>query len=179
MSLKTEGDALLVIGETSAELGGSEYYKVVHGIEQGQVPFVDPRLDLRIFRAVLTLARVGALKAAHDCSRGGFGVTLAEMCVSGSLGATVDLSSLPRVGELRLDELLFSEGRTRIVIEVPKKLVGLVTSILERYGVPYGLIGSVGGRTLRILYNNRTIIEASLDELENVLEKPIPDIMGD
>jgi phosphoribosylformylglycinamidine synthase II len=179
MSLKTEGDALLVIGETSAELGGSEYYKVVHGIEQGQVPFVDPRLDLRIFRAVLTLARVGALKAAHDCSRGGFGVTLAEMCVSGSFGAKVDLSSLPRVGELCLDELLFSEGRTRIVVEVPKKLIGLVTSILERYGVPYGLIGTIGGRTLRILYDGRTIIEASLDELENALEKPIPNIMGD
>jgi phosphoribosylformylglycinamidine synthase len=178
MSLKTEGDALLVIGETSAELGGSEYYRVVHGIEQGQVPFVDPRLDLRIFRAVLTLARVGALKAAHDCSRGGFGATLAEMCVSGSLGTTIDLSSLPRVGELRLDELLFSEGRTRIVVEVPKKQIGFAASVFERYRVPYGLIGTVGGRTLRILYDDRTIIEAGLDELENAFEKPIPNMMG-
>ena len=36
MSFKDEGDLIVLLGETRDELGGSEYLKVIHGLETGR-----------------------------------------------------------------------------------------------------------------------------------------------
>ena len=48
-TFKSEGDAIVLLGESFAELGGSEYLKVVHGLVRG----VPPALDLASERALI------------------------------------------------------------------------------------------------------------------------------
>ena len=71
-----EGDAVYLLGETRAELSGSEWAHVVHGHLGGLPPVV----DLQAERALASLLHdgVGLLTSAHDLSEGGLAQALAE-----------------------------------------------------------------------------------------------------
>ena len=38
---KNEGDVIILLGETKAELGGSEFQYVIHGVTEGRPPEID------------------------------------------------------------------------------------------------------------------------------------------
>jgi phosphoribosylformylglycinamidine synthase II len=147
---KRAGDAILLLGETREELGGSEYLAIIHGLETGR----PPRLDLARERAVqatcLEAIQAGLVTSAHDCAEGGLAVALAECCATAPeggpgelLGARVELP-----GELRPDALLFGESASRIVLGVRAQAVEQVQAIARRHGAPCAVLGTVGGEAL-------------------------------
>jgi len=73
-TFRNAGDVVILLGESRAELGGSEYLKVVHGLVRG----VPPVLDLDREKALQTLlvdgAAAGLIRSAHDCAEGGLAV---------------------------------------------------------------------------------------------------------
>src|SRR5438876_369518 len=77
MDLKEPGNALLLVGATRDELGGSHYY-LVNGREGGTVPTVDLALAPRLFARVHEAIRRGLVRSCHDLSEGGLAVALAE-----------------------------------------------------------------------------------------------------
>ena len=80
-TFKSDGDAIVLLGEDRGELGGSEYLKVVHGLVRGDAPALD--LGARAGAAALarrTSPPSGLARSAHDCADGGLAVTLAECC---------------------------------------------------------------------------------------------------
>ncbi len=83
--LKRPGDLLYIVGATGAELGGS-HYALLHGLAGGAPPQPVPQA-LEHMRALHRAIDVGLVRACHDCSEGGLGVALAEMCIAGQLGA--------------------------------------------------------------------------------------------
>src|SRR5207249_7809137 len=87
--------AIILLGTTKEDLGGTEYLRVIHHREQGTPPVFSPETEKAVQVCVLKLIGDGLLQSAHDCSDGGFAVTLAECCLSGPapLGAVVRLSS--------------------------------------------------------------------------------------
>jgi phosphoribosylformylglycinamidine synthase len=140
---KAAGDVVLLLGETRDEMGGSEYLKILHGLETGR----PPRLDLARERAVqgvcLDAIRSGVVRSAHDCADGGLAVALAECCMTGPgepLGANLDLP-----GDFRPDATLFAESASRIVLSVRPNDVAGVERIAREQGVPYRRLGEVGG----------------------------------
>ncbi len=93
MDLKRAGNRLYVVGDTRDELGGS-HYGLVKNSQGGTVPQpVTPAPDR--LRALHRAIRAGLVQSCHDCSEGGLGVALAEMCIAGRLGAEIELSSIP------------------------------------------------------------------------------------
>ena len=66
-----------------AELGGSEYLKVEHGLVSGRPPALDLELERDVQAAVRDAIRAVLVKSAHDCSEGGIAVALAESCLAG------------------------------------------------------------------------------------------------
>ena len=91
------GLSICVLGETFAELGGSEFADVVLGVISGR----PPALDLERERALLDLLHEAAsddlLASAHDCSDGGLAVTLAEQAILSWHGFVVTVpGDLPR-----------------------------------------------------------------------------------
>ena len=141
MDVKAPGDAVIVVGTTQAELGGSEFIGAVGG-SNGFVPKLDKELSLKLLTAVSQATASGAVSAAHDVSDGGLAVTLAEMAFAGGFGMEIDADRIPRESSLTdLSTLLFSESLSRIVLTVPGERVKEVRDILG--DVPHEFIGSV------------------------------------
>ena len=95
MDVKQPGDLVFILGETRAELGGSEYY-ALHGAIGNRVPQVDAPRARVLYEALSQAIQGGLVSACHDCSDGGFGVAAAEMAFAGGFGMHLDLRAMPR-----------------------------------------------------------------------------------
>jgi phosphoribosylformylglycinamidine synthase len=167
------GDAIFIVGVTLPELGGSEYYEYVHGITGGPVPKVDLKADKLNGEAVLKLIRNGLVRSAHDCSKGGLAVALAEMALLGNSGLEVDMSRVPHKCA-RMDELLFSESHSRYLIgtDQPER----VKAVLSAQDVPFSEIGRSKGQQVsftnakkRIFRHSVTSVAKQYYSLEKVM----------
>ena len=140
---KREGDPVVLVGSTQAELGGSEYMRLRGGT--APVPSVDP-LGLRAsMDHLLRAIHGGMVAAAHDLSHGGLAVAAAEMCLGGDLGA--DLKTVA-MDPMRWDVQLFSESNGRWLVEVAKDRYEAFTHLME--GIPTTYLGTTGGRSLHL-----------------------------
>jgi phosphoribosylformylglycinamidine synthase len=141
---KRSGDAILLLGETREDIGGTEYLKVMHSREQGMPPWLDLEQEQSVQQCVLTLIQKGWVQSSHDCSEGGLLVTLAECCLthpSTPFGAQVTLTQ----ERLRLDALLFGESPSRVVVSVKQEHLDQVRQCIQDLGakVPMLSIGHV------------------------------------
>jgi phosphoribosylformylglycinamidine synthase len=114
---KKPGDLIYILGLTRPEMGGSEIAAQL-GFSDARVPQVDLLSARKRYETVFAASQAGLITACHDCSDGGLGVALAEMCIGGRLGAEVDLDRVPACGELNLTGLLYAESASRLVVSV-------------------------------------------------------------
>ncbi|KAJ1683916.1 hypothetical protein LUZ63_020869 [Rhynchospora breviuscula] len=122
MGFRDSGDLVVLIGDSKDELGGSEYLFAVHGLEEGDAPSLDLDRELNVHRLTLAAIRRQLIKSAHDCSDGGLAVTLAESCIAGEIGASIELApEVEAVANTRLDSVLFGESQSRIVVSVSRE----------------------------------------------------------
>lgn len=170
MDVKAPGDAVVVIGLTRNELGGSEYLGLL-GATGGVVPKVDCALSKPVLHAAAAAIHAGYVNAAHDCSDGGLGATLAEMAFSGGFGLDIDLGALPVEGIASLDRALFSESQSRVVVTIPAQHLLAAEKLLA--GVPHAVLGSVvPGRELRIRGFGAEL-SAGIDRLKTAWQSPL------
>jgi len=138
---KEAGDLVFLLGGGGG-LGGSEYLERIHGLVAG-VPRVDLELEKRVQRCLLRAIREGVIKSAHDVSDGGLLVTLAECCIASGRGFHGKLEILGR-----LDEALFGEGGSRVVVSLEPKRTGELEKLASENGVQLRELGMVGGERL-------------------------------
>ena len=146
---KAEGAAVLLLGETGEDLGGTEYLRAVHHREQGTPPVLNLEREAALQRVVLQAVEQGLVQSAHDCAEGGLAVALAESCLSatnGPLGAEIVLD---RHG-LRRDSLLFGESQSRIILSVKPANREKIEALARQEDVPCSVLGVVRGRQLMI-----------------------------
>lgn len=121
MNLKKPGNSLFILGETRDEMGGSRY-GILRNSLGGDVPRLNPTETWPLYERLHRAMHKDLVVSCHDCSDGGVGVTLAEMCFGGGFGARVDLGQVPLSADLakekRTDKVLFSESNGRFVVEV-------------------------------------------------------------
>ncbi|WP_256481330.1 phosphoribosylformylglycinamidine synthase subunit PurL [Brevibacillus ruminantium] len=170
---KGEGDVIILLGETYAELGGSEYQKYVTGTISGRPPQIDLAKEAAVQKLVLDAIRQGLVKSAHDLSEGGLGVALAEACFGKNIGASVSLSS-----DLRADVLLFSESQSRILISAAAEDAETVLALAAKQGVPAQAIGKTGSEQLVVNINGTEAVRASLTALKAAWKDAIPCLIG-
>ncbi len=170
---QAEGDAIILLGETYAELGGSEYQKWATGSISGRPPQLDLAKEAAVQKLVLDAIRQGLVKSAHDLSEGGLGVALAESCFGSGIGAAVSLQS-----DLRSDVLLFSESQSRILLSVAQEQTDAVLALAKERGVPAQVIGTTGGERLVVNVNGTEVIHAPLADLKAAWKDAIPCLIG-
>jgi phosphoribosylformylglycinamidine synthase len=169
---KAEGDVIILVGETKAELGGSELQYVLQGAAAGRPPEIDLATEKKVLDAVLGAIQKGLVASAHDLSEGGIAVAVAESCISGRLGAEVALTS-----DLRADHLLFSESQSRILLSAKPEQAAALQTWLTEQGVVHAQIGNVKGSSLTISVNGKAGIQAPVQQLEKVWKDAIPCLM--
>jgi phosphoribosylformylglycinamidine synthase II len=110
-------DQVVMADRSLVTLGGSEYLWAMHQQVTGHPPMIDMELEKQVQAVCRHGLAQGWLRSAHDCAEGGLAVAIAESCISGQKGATIQLpiaSATPQ----RWDRLLFGEGGARIVVSV-------------------------------------------------------------
>ena len=111
----------------------------------GTVPRLEPAKTWPVYQKLSAAIQAGLVAACHDCSEGGIGVALAEMCFGGGWGARVDLRALSRDAALRsegrTDKALFSESNGRFLVEVAPRVRSAFLSAMD--GSPLALLGRV------------------------------------
>ncbi|PSN14546.1 phosphoribosylformylglycinamidine synthase II, partial [filamentous cyanobacterium CCP5] len=156
-------------------LGGSEYLATVHQTVAGYPPGIDSALEQRVQAACRWGIRQGWIRTAHDCAEGGLAIALAESCISGQLGAQIQLP----VGAnpaARWDTLLFGEGGARILVAVKPEHASAWVSYLSSGDLPWQLIGKVTPTSRLILetQTGQTVVDASLEEMTQTWQNAIP-----
>ena len=141
----TEGDAVLLIGQSTPGMAGSAYAALA-GISSEDSP---PSIDLEREAALQTFIREaigrGLVASAQDVSGGGLAVALAECCMWGGLGAKLRLgvSGSPAIE-------LFGESPSRLVLSCRPRHAPAIELLARQFGLAAHNLGTVGGDRLRI-----------------------------
>lgn len=170
---KAEGDVILLLGDTKAELGGSELQAVVHGVSEGRPPQLDLEVEKKLLKGVLGAIQQGMVRSAHDLAEGGLAVALAESCISGGLGAQVNVTT-----DLRPDVALFSESQSRILLSAAPHKAEALESYLRGLDIPVSVLGKVEGSGLTIEVNGQPGVQESVASLKQTWEDVIPCLMN-
>ncbi|MGB2705332.1 MAG: phosphoribosylformylglycinamidine synthase subunit PurL [Candidatus Omnitrophota bacterium] len=172
---KDESDMIVLLGENKADLSGSEYLYLIHKQKKGN-PSIDIKKEKAVQGACLEAIESGIVKSAHDCSEGGLAVTLAESCITNSkkmLGGTVKLDDI-KDGNSRLDEVLFGEAPSRIVVSVSKGDLATLEKITKKHSVLCRVLGNTGGSKLVVSDRDAAVLELSIKELSDTWRNAIP-----
>jgi phosphoribosylformylglycinamidine synthase II len=152
------GDAIVLLGDTLDELGGSEYLRTVHGQVKGQPPALDLSKERALIALLVRTASSGLICSAHDCSDGGLAVTVAECAFDGEVGAEIDV---PPVSG-RAETALFSESASRAVVSVRPSDAATLLRLAAEAGVPARQIGTTGGARLKMSVDGTVVIDCDL-----------------
>jgi phosphoribosylformylglycinamidine synthase II len=171
---RSEGDSIMLLGETWDELGGSAYLNVMHGLVRGVPPRLDLVREAALLRLLVKGVSEGVIRSAHDCAEGGLAVTLAECCFDTGLGAVADLPVLetaaPGFHEI---SVLFGESASRVVVSVAASRVAELQALAEDAGVPANTVGRVGGDRIRVGVAGRSVLDEPLVEAERLWSRAI------
>ncbi len=140
MDAKSAGNLLLLVGRTTAAIGGSHLLRVAVPAAGASLDESLPRTDLAEgpanAAAVHRAIAAGVVRSAHDCSEGGLLVAAAEMAFAGGVGVVIDLDAAG------LDEPVaaaFAETPSRYLLEVERSRLAEVAEALG--SVPWTRIG--------------------------------------
>jgi phosphoribosylformylglycinamidine synthase len=152
------GDAIALIGPFEPSPLGSELEKLGGGLAT-ELPSIDLERHARALEAVREAVRAGLIRSAHDVSEGGLAVALAECCIAGVIGASVELPDL------------FGEGPGGVVVSGPPEAIARLAESASEHG--FLRLGEVGGERLVVTAPAATLSVPVVD-LATAFETGIP-----
>ncbi len=168
LGFKSEGEAILLVGETTGWLGQSLYLREVYGREEGAPPPVDLAAEKRHGDFVRGLIRDGLVTAVHDISDGGLLIALAEMAMASGIGAVLENPT-----NALAHGFWFGEDQARYVLTAGLSDRKRVLARAQEAGLPLRMIGTTGGHVLA-LANERPL---AVTRLRDRFEAWLPDYM--
>jgi phosphoribosylformylglycinamidine synthase len=167
---KQDGDLIYLLGlnlsddSPAVTIGGSEYLATIHQTIAGQPPQIDFDLERKVQAACREGIRRGWIQSAHDSSEGGVAIALAESCISGDRGATIQVSATTR-----WDHALFAEGGARILVSVkPECAADWETYLQTHLSNRWQKMGQVQGDTLQISDGQVSIINVTIADMKAI-----------
>ena len=146
LAFKREGEAILIVGETTGWLGQSMYLRELCAREDGAPPPVDLTEERENGDFVRALILDGVTSAVHDVSDGGLLVALAEMAMASHIGAVLDAAP----DDVPSHAFWFGEDQARYVVTVPAAEVDQVLARARTVSVPVWRLGVTGGKALTL-----------------------------
>jgi phosphoribosylformylglycinamidine synthase len=162
---RTDGETVLLLGETRPEFGGSAWASVVHGHLGGRPPRVDLAAERALGELLAALGRDGLVTSAHDLADGGLAQTVAESALRYGVGARLRLDGDPFTA-------LFSESAARAVVTTTD--AAAVRAAAEQAGVTVTELGTTGGDSLTV----DGLLELGLAELRSAWIATLPALFG-
>ncbi len=164
MSFDVAGLDLYLLGDTYADLAGSEW-AFMHGQRVGQSPTADLAREMRLIEVLLAGREEKIFSAAHDLSQGGLSAGLTEMVLRNSIGATIALAD----GGISL----LSESPGRVIVAIEPSKTDALSTLAAKHHITLTKLGTTGGDSLTI---NDAVI--SLAELRTAHTATFPKLFG-
>jgi len=164
------GLAIYLLGETFAELGGSEFAETILAVGGGRPPALDLERERTLLALLVEAAGSTLLTSAHDCGDGGLAVALAECAIGGGHGLAVTMS-----GDLPAHIALFSESASRVVASVDPADEGSLVALAAAHGVTCERLGETGGPRVVI----EGLFDLQVSELRGAWSGAIPLLLGE
>ncbi len=138
-----DGDAVMLVGEASPGLAGSEYARIAGAAAEDGAPALDLDRERRLQAFAREAAGRGLAASMQDVSGGGLAVALAECAIWGHRGANlrIAIAHSPAVD-------LFGESPSRIVVTAQPRHAAAVELLARQFGLPVEPLGLVGGDRL-------------------------------
>jgi phosphoribosylformylglycinamidine synthase len=159
IAFRDEGDVVLLAGDGTSLLDGSDYQKVVLGETAGRIPEPDLAAERGLHAFLAAAAERRLLRSAHDVGGGGLAVALAEAAMAGDIGVRVE--EAPD---------LFGEGDGRVLISARGADVAALRELAGP--VPLRPLGTVGGSEIAV-----GPARIALAEARDLYEGALPRIM--
>jgi len=171
---KKEGNAIVLVGETQPEFGGSLYSRIA-GMKSSHVPRTSPERLRTYANAMLEALQSFKVHACHDLAEGGLAVAIAEMCIASGLGVDLDLSPLDLPGFVKL----FSESNTRWLVEVGSREAEKFVEFFKERQLKAEIIGFVSGHELMVKdENGRKLIDVEIEKLDDAWRNGLARFLG-
>lgn len=170
---KEAGDIVVLFGDTKAELGGSEFQKVVHGLVEGRPPQIDLAIEKKVQQLTLKAIQQGLVASAHDLSEGGLALAIAECSFGRDLGVEIDFKT-----ELRPDIALFSESQSRILVSVRPESLNELEQMAKQMDIPYQVLGEIKEKEFTVSVNGKRVIEGPTQSFASVWKEAIPCLLA-
>ncbi len=166
---KNVNDQIWIIGSNSSEssIAASSYLEYFHGLVTGR----PPKFNLKDEKYCQSFLRDAISKnyiaSSHDISDGGLAVALSECCILSCKGANIQLEEK----NIRKDNMLFSEGGSRIIFSLYKKEELNFLKFLKMNSKDFcenvyvKKIGFVSEKNLDITLQDKTLCNLRVDEL--------------
>ena len=174
-AFRAAGDAIVLLGESLGELGGSEYLNTIHGLVRGCPPALDLGRERALQQLLVAAAAGSVIRSAHDCAEGGLAVTLAECSFDSGIGSDVSIPAAAGDAPAGFADIatLFGESASRVVVSVAPEQLSTLLQMAADAGVPAIAIGRTGGARVTIAVDGRTVLDESLREAEEIWSSAI------
>jgi len=159
----SNGDYLIIIGNTSDELGGSEYFEYIEKFIGGICPVVDFTESKSNMLTVLSLIKHKYVKSVHDCSKGGLSIALSELGIFGNIGCNIDIEKVPSESSLSSEKILFSESHSRYLLVADKKNINDVKQFLSKKKISFAVLGKFSGDQINIRRKSKNLAKFKIN----------------
>ena len=177
MHFQNAGRSIVLLGglgtTNDQEFGGTQYAKVLLDSLWGRPPVLDMDYERRVQQTIRELVRERAVESAHDLSKGGLAVALAEASFGKArIGADIGLRS-----ELRPEYLLFHEAPSRILVSTadPERVIAAA----QRNGVDAVTIGVTLESSLIVRNEKTVLVDCRIDELGKLWDTGLVNLLHD
>jgi len=151
-----------LVGTSYQELGASEVSYHLGDNIGGDVPKLhDPKSNLEMYKSLVSCINNGVVKTAHDCSDGGLAVAIAEMCIGGRCGASIDIGDQQETDEWGK---LWGESLARIIIGVSPEKEEEFLKIMSQHPTTY--LGEANeSNDLTIFNGDKKLVELNIEDM--------------
>ncbi len=185
------GDAILLVGETTPGLAGSEYARLAGAAAEDGPPSIDLAREGAVQAFVREAAVRGLVASAQDVSAGGLAVAMSEAAMWG--GGDRGLGARARLGVANSPAVdLFGESPSRVLVSSRPRFVPALVLLARQHGLPIEALGVVGGERLVIELVGAgatgaseergsgvaDALDVSLDDLRHAWQTGLPRALG-
>jgi phosphoribosylformylglycinamidine synthase len=166
---------VILFGDTTEELGGSEWQQLYLPDALAAPPAVDLRTEKELVELLLELDGHRLIRSAHDIANGGLAVALAE-CSMGGTGCHVDLAD--HNDNLDAVALLFSESQGRALVSSDPTHTQEIVRRAEQRGLWVQHIGRTEPAVFLVERNGIPLIRTTTPELARIWKSAFALLLG-
>jgi len=142
-AFQSEGNNVVLVGETKGEFGGSLYIKELYGETVGKLPSFDYKTEMKLWELVIEANRADLLASAKDVNLGGIAIALSKMAAVSGMGIDA------KVG-IEKSRDIFDESQSRALLEVSDADLDELLAMASGLGLRAEVIGKIGGDSVSV-----------------------------